>query len=342
MRVVREPQEVAAEFPDRLVIPDIILLGQGRCLPIHVLVHGYAPERVGLAVQAETLLPVHAEVSETNLRPGDILSDPQLNRIQIRIQNAVPQMRVDQGQGRYDFLILPGQRVDARRIGGDHPAFGILQHGVHVSFHSRPVIPDPGADLRDHHVVRHFLLDDMQAVRPVFLRGKEHVVIDQQPHGIVEAAVLVEIRADGDHLDIFRVVAHHFHQPAVRKRDDEGRITALVGLQERPVKVHFRRLGRAFEEQVGVFPGWNLYVPSVMGLAAVIFLRRPVLSVVRMRYGYRYPLLSVLGELPVGQIGLRCAGGAQEGRQAQYRSSHAVAFLRWSQWSLSHSRTGRS
>ena len=190
-----------------------------------------------------------------------------------------------------------------------------LPGAVKVVFQPAEEIDD-GAKL----VVATGLLDDVQAVWPVLLRREEDVAIDQQADGIVQAAVLVEVGTDGDHLDVLRVVADDFHLAAVRKGHDEGRVAALMGLQERAVQVHFRRLGRALEEQEGVLPGGEGDFPAVMGLAAVILLRGAVQGVVGMGNRDGFPLVPVLGELPVCQVGFGChAAGGEEGKGHEAR-----------------------
>ena len=173
----------------------------------------------------------------------------------------------------------------------------------------------------------------MQAVRPVFFRREEDIVVHQQADGIVEAAVLVEIGTDGNHLDVLRVVADHFDLPAVRERHDKGRIAALMGLQERAVQVHFRRLGSAFKKQEGILPGREGDFPAVMGLTAVILLGRPVQGVVGVGDCDGFPLFPVLGELPVFQFRFHTAGNCEEGKgyEARQQVFHASACLRWSQ-----------
>ena len=273
---MREPEEVAAEFLDDRVIVRDVLLGEGRGLPGHVLVHGHASERVRFPVEAESFLLVDAEIAEADLCAGDVLADLDFDRIKVRVRDAVPEVRVVQGQGRGKRLAGAGGKVDAGGLFRDHFPRGVLEQRRHVLRPVFPGIPDIGADLCDGLVVSHFLLNDMETVRPELLRGEEQIAIHQQADGIVQAAVLVEVGTDGDHLDVLRVVADDFHLAAVRKGHDEGRVAALMGFQERAVQVDFRRLGRALEEQEGVLSGGEGDFPAVMGLAAVILLRGAV------------------------------------------------------------------
>ena len=316
---MRQPEEVAAELlHDGVVVRDV-LLGEGRCLPGHVLMHGHAPERVRLSVEAEAFVLVDAEIAEADFGAGDILVDLDFHRVKVRVQDAVPEVRVVQGQDRRKCLAGSGGEVDVDGLLPDHFPRGVLEQHCHFLRSVFPGIPEVGAYFCNHLIVSHFFLDHMQAVRPVFLRREEDIAVHQQADGIVEAAVLVEVGADGNHLDVLRVVADHFHLAAVRERHDEGRVAALMGLQERAVQVHFRRLGRALEEQEGVLPGGEGDFPAVMGLATVILLRGAVLGVVGVGDRDGFPLLPVLGELPVFQFGLHAAGDGEEGKGHEAR-----------------------
>ena len=228
-------------------------------------------------------------------------------------------MRVVQGQDRRILLARSGGKVDGSGLLRDHLSIGRLEQRHHLLRPGLPGVPEVGADLGNDLIFSHFLLDYVQAVRPVFLRREEDIAVHQQADGIVEAAVLVEVGADGDHFDVLRVVADHFHLAAVRERHDEGCVAALMGLQERSVQVHFRRLGRALEEQEGVLPGGEGDFPAVMGLAAVILLGGAVLGVVGVGDRDGFPLLPVLGELPVFQFGLHAAGDGEEGKGHEAR-----------------------
>ena len=239
-------------------------------------------------------------------------------------------MGIVQGQRRLDVLVGSGLRIDADRLFGHHLSFGIFQGHQDLLLPGPSGVPNAGLDFSNYFIVRDFFLDHMQAVRPVFLRREEDIVVHQQADGIVQATVLVEVGTHGNHLDVLRVVAHHFDLAAVRERYDERRIAAFMGFQESSVQVHFRRLGRAFEEQEGILPGGEGDFPAVMGLTAVILLRRPVQGVVGVRDRYGLPLFPVPGELPVLQFGFHGAGAAQEGKGHEARDEmiHTVVFFR--------------
>ena len=275
---------------------------------------------------SEAFVLVDTEIAEADLGAGDVLVDLDFHRIEVRVQDAVPEVGIVQGQRRLDVLVLAGQGIDPDRLGGDDLPFRIFQGHPDIALHGRSGVPDAGLDFCNYFIVRDFFLDYMQAVRPVFLRREEDIVVHQQADGIVQAAVLVEVRAHGNQLDVLRVVADHFDLAAVRERYDERRIAAFMGLQERAVQIHFRRLGSAFEEQEGVLPRREGDFPAVMGLAAVIILRGTVLGVVGVGDRDGFPLFPVLGELPVRQFGFHAAGDSEkgEGYKARQQVFHTL------------------
>ena len=199
VRVVRQPEEVTAELADGLVIAVIVLIGQCRRLSVHVLVHAHAPERVRLPVQGEPLFPVDGIVPEADLRHYVIVPGGQFHRIEIRVLHAVPQMRVLQ---RESVLVGPGNIVF--RVLVDHLSGGVpdLQGNIGLAVERR----------LDSHAGRGFgdiFLRDMQAVWPELGRVEIDVPGGHvQPCRIVQAAILVEVRTHGNHVDVLRIVAH--------------------------------------------------------------------------------------------------------------------------------------
>ena len=82
----------------------------------------------------------------------------------------------------------------------------------------------------------------------------------EEPHGIVQAAVLVEVGADGNQFEVFGVVANYFYAVASLggKRADvhrEGRVATFVAACEAAVDQHGGGLRGAFEDEVGGLAG---------------------------------------------------------------------------------------
>ena len=173
----------------------------------------------------------------------------------------------------------------------------------------------------DGHVRRGFrdiLLRDMQAIRAELGRVEIDVPGGHvQPGRIVQTAVLVEVRAHGDHVDVLRIVAYDLdrilssHQQALEVHG-EGGIAALVNTGLPPVHADGRLLRGALEQEIRR----TLGIPYVDGApirrrAAVILGAPAVNGIVGMRDRNGFPSGAVLGELPFNQRRTAFGGIAQ-------------------------------
>ena len=174
----------------------------------------------------------------------------------------------------------------------------------------------------------------MQPVDTLPDRAEIHRTHLQQMRRIVQAAVLVEIRADRRQLDILMVVADHFqHMLSLAfEPDGERRIAALVRRDGLPVQPDLGSLGGAFQQQEGALPGKTDFA-FIIRRPTVIGGGMPVFRIVGMRHGNFGPGRAVLAERPAVKLldlGGIILGGNGKGQRCG--AAQDQDFLHWGRY----------
>ena len=310
MRIMGETQEVRPKFLDDAVVAAIVSLSQRGGLPISVLMHRHATERVRTTVQKESSLRIHPYRTVTDLCLGDVhhpLSLEQLDpdRVEVRIFHAFPKMHA----GKDELMV---EVIFRERLDKDLAVSLIAQRAIglqKLDTHKDVRVPIARVDQFSPDIGDNFLLghDRSLATKPVHsvvLRRKIDIIHDQKPDRIVQSAVLIEVRSDRSHLQVLRVVANHLHPvdtPGQRLCDvcGERRVATLVGRYLLSVDLDNGRLSRTLEKEIiCLLHIGDPQITAISRLATVVIRRMAILGVVGMRHAHGLPRGAVLAELP--------------------------------------------
>ena len=294
-----QPEGIHAHLVEEAVIRQMILLLQGRCQPIPILMPGHTVEFEMLSVQEETLFAVHMEVAEADVlfHPVDflaVLDERHHGLVQVRIGLTVPKVRVADGDVAGDdviddmVIIRLGNFISCRiRHGKTDLAPLIIRQRGKVDLRSQ-LRPLAGG-----------LLGDQHAVRTIIQRRNAGRFQHFQPDIAVQAAVNVEVARERSHLERLRIVADDRYLVLarlyiIRNLENERIVCALVLPDEGAVHHQGSHTSGPFELEEQPFAGIafrNFQRPVIGAVAPVIgAFRLEIIGIpgVRQRHGLPY------------------------------------------------------
>ena len=268
--------------------------------------HAYAAQRIGLAVKLEALDDVHSIIAEAHLGLCLVFAGLYGNGVKIRIRLAVPQVRLFQGKVPGHIGRCAGSDGDRFTVGKHFGPFGIAERPHHLyGCIGLGSVANAGFGLAHGLFIGNLQLRNVQAVQAESIRRNVHGRALQQPYGIMQAAVLVEVGSKRNAVQVFGVVANDFQHVLAagklpRKVYPERRIAAAVLLQQLSVQENLCALRRTFKEKIAglLCLGQG---GLVMGRSPVIGRGMTVLGVIGMRYTHLLPRFAVLAERPLHQ-----------------------------------------